>query len=120
LRGKDILTLKKIDEILFDYQKKQSDSGSFVGDNVVKSCSEAILYAYGFCTLPATPYQSVFKYLKNRDFSSSEKLPKLLFTVLNGGKSLGSKVKFSSFYLIIDCQPFDPVDPLDIYLKIQA
>lgn len=33
--------------------------------------------------------------------------PKLLITVLNGGKDLGSKVKFSKFYLIMDVAPAD-------------
>jgi len=38
----------------------------------------------------------------DRDFTSTEKIPRMMFTVLNGGKALGSKVKFSKFYLIID------------------
>lgn len=41
-----------------------------------------------------------------------------MFTVLNGGKALGSKVKFSKFFIIIDVTPNDEVDPMEIYLKI--
>jgi hypothetical protein len=29
-------------------------------------------------------------------------LPKLMLTILNGGKEVGSKVKFSKFYLLIE------------------
>jgi len=29
-------------------------------------------------------------------------LPKLMITILNGGKEVGSKVKFSKFYLLIE------------------
>ena len=41
-----------------------------------------------------------------------------MFTVLNGGKALGSKVRFSKFYLIIDINQNDELDPMEIYLKI--
>ena len=40
--------------------------------------------------------------------------------MLNGGKALASKVKFSRFYLIIDVNPDDEVDASEVYLKIQA
>jgi enolase len=43
-----------------------------------------------------------------------------VFNVLNGGKALGSKVKFSRLYLILDVTPEDEVDPMEVYLKIQA
>ena len=70
--------------------------------------------------MPAAAYHSFFKYLKNRDFVYDEKLPRLCFTVLNGGKALNSKVKFSKVYLIIDCGVNDEADVLDIYFKIQT
>ena len=47
----------------------------------------------------------MYKNLKNREFAANSKIPKLMLTVLNGGKALGSKVKFSKFYLIIDVAP---------------
>ena len=49
-------------------------------------------------------------------------IPKLMFNVLNGGKALASKVKFSRFYLILDVSPEDApeVDALEVFLKVQA
>lgn len=35
----------------------------------------------------------------------TDKVPKLMFTILNGGKEAGSKVKFSKFFLIFDVKP---------------
>ncbi len=68
---------------------------------------------------PASPYQGLYRYLKNRDLSPSTPVPKFLFNVLNGGKALGSKVKFSRFYLILDVSPEDTeVDAMEIFLKI--
>lgn len=43
-----------------------------------------------------------------------------MFTIFNGGKALGSKVKFSKFYLILEVSAQDDVDPVEIFLKIQA
>jgi len=61
------------------------------------------LYSYGRTITPEAPYFSSFNFYNARDISlKSLKSPKLLFTVLNGGKASGSKVKFSTFYLIID------------------
>ena len=48
------------------------------------------------------------------------KIPKLMFTVLNGGKALSSKVRFSKFYIIMDIQVSDDIDAMDIYYKISA
>ena len=44
----------------------------------------------------------------------------MIFNVLNGGKALSSKVKFSRFYLIIDVTPDDEIEPMEVYFKIQA
>jgi hypothetical protein len=43
-----------------------------------------------------------------------------MFTILNGGKILGSKVKFSTFYFIIDVNGTDEVDANEIYFKVTA
>lgn len=40
----------------------------------------------------------------------SNSLPKLMMTVLRGGKDAGSKVKFTRFYLIFDCAPLDFIE----------
>jgi hypothetical protein len=44
----------------------------------------------------------------------------LIFNVLNGGKAVSSKVKFSKFYLILDITPEDELDAMEVFLKIQA
>ena len=56
-----------------------------------------------------------------RDFRPDvEKIPKLMLTILNGGKELGSKVKFSKFYIIIDIKPQDSahIDIHEVYMKL--
>lgn len=49
-------------------------------------------------------------------------VPKLMFTVFNGGKSTGSKVKFRRFYLIMDLEPKDVeiIDAQLVYYKFSA
>jgi enolase len=121
LRGKDILALKKIDEALLNFQKKKAEQepSVMINDAIIRACSEAVLYAYPFSTAPATPYQSLYRYLRNRDLQTGP-MPRFIFNVLNGGKALASKVKFSRFFLILDVSPEDEVDAMEIYLKIQA
>ena len=54
------------------------------------------------------PFLSMFKVNMVRDFKPDvDKVPKLVLTVLNGGKDLASKVKFSKFYLIFNFKPAD-------------
>jgi len=56
-----------------------------------------------------------------RDFKpESDNVPKLMLTILNGGKDSGSKVKFSKFYLIFNFKPEDveKFDIVEIYIKI--
>ncbi len=75
---------------------------------MIRACSEALLYAYSQVVNPASPYQALYRYLKNRDLVlGAGTLPKFMFNVLNGGKALASKVKFSRFYLILDVSPED-------------
>ena len=67
------------------------------------------------------PFLSMFKVNVLRDFKpDGDKIPKLMLTVLNGGKDLGSKVKFSKFYLIFDFKPSDvsEIDLYEVYLKV--
>jgi len=48
-------------------------------------------------------------------------VPKLMFTVFNGGKALGSKVKFARFYIIMNLRIQDMnSDAVLIYYKISA
>lgn len=49
------------------------------------------------------------------------KIPKLIFTVLCGGKSAASRVRFSKMYLIVDLHLKDTkIDALQVYLKLSA
>ena len=48
-------------------------------------------------------------------------MPKLMFTVFNGGKALNSKVKFTKFYLILNIKVQDvEIDANQVYFKISA
>lgn len=70
---------------------------------ILRAVFEALLYSYGRIITPEAPYFSLFNFLNGRDITlRGLKSPKLMFTILNGGKALGSKVKFATFYLIID------------------
>ena len=44
--------------------------------------------------------------------------PSLMFTVLNGGKDLSSKIKFSKFFLIFKMNPGENFDAVATYYKI--
>ena len=50
----------------------------------------------------------MFKVNMVREFNAgADKIPKLMLTILNGGKDLQSKVKFSKFYIIFNMRPED-------------
>jgi len=51
-----------------------------------------------------------------------DKIPKLMFTIFNGGKEQNSKVKFSKFYLILALRPEDTasIDVHSLYIKLSA
>lgn len=78
------------------------------------------MYAYGACITPADPFISFYKYMMDKEYVPGDKSPRLCFTVFNGGKALGSKVRFSKVYLIIDVTPNDDIDATDVFFKIQA
>jgi len=48
-------------------------------------------------------------------------VPKLMFTVFNGGKAVNSKIKFTRFYLILDVKASDTdIDATEVYFKVSA
>lgn len=47
-------------------------------------------------------YKGLFKMNMLREFKPDDNIPKLMISILNGGKESGSKVKFAKFYLIFD------------------
>ena len=92
---------------------------------IVKACSEALVYAVAKCFSPDNLYRGIsssfYQFEKFKDMNTN-----LMITVLNGGKSVGSAVKFSKFYLLIDCSHclsttelprMDPMRILSFYQK---
>ncbi len=108
--------------MLWTFQKKMLETQQIqIGDNILKACSEALMYAYGACLTPADPFISFYRYMMDQDYQpGAAAVPRLCFTVLNGGKAVGSKVRFSKVYLILDVSPVDNIDPTEVYFKIQA
>lgn len=68
---------------------------------MTKAISEAIFFATAACFERVNLFKGISDSVTNFEFSKP-KMTKLLINVLNGGKILGSTVKFSRFYLIID------------------
>ena len=74
-------------------------------------------------------YRGLFKMNMLRDFKPDDSIPKLMISILNGGKESGSKIKFSKFYLIFDFAGTDvqqgtnpeepcPIDLHEVYFKL--
>jgi enolase len=51
---------------------------------------------------------------------ATDRAPSLMFTILNGGKDAGSKVKFTKFFVILNMTVEDEFDPVEIYFKLTA
>lgn len=103
-----MLQFKKIDDVLriFKERREGEHPDVKVGVNVTAAVSQALYYAFAKATAAQTPFLSMFKTNLLREFRpETDKVPKLMFTVLNGGKEHGSKVKFSKFFLIFDVKP---------------
>jgi len=81
--------------------------------NIVKACSEALLYSVAKCFSPENVWEGFKECFYPKDEDEGAANTKLLITVLNGGKHYQSAVKFSKFYLIIDTkgEGADDVDP---------
>ena len=102
---------------------KQRDSS--YSPYVVRAVIEALCTSYGKVIDPEAPAIAMYE---NQSFKKipqdgNPSIPKLMFTLFNGGKGLGSKVKFAKFYLILsyqleDCQAGK--EALQIYYKIAA
>ena len=88
----------------------------------IRSCLEAIGFAYGYAVTPELAVKSMYKQLWQRELTPTTcTVPKLMFTVFNGGKALGSKVKFARFYIIMNLKVGDvTVDANLLYYKIAA
>ena len=88
----------------------------------IRSCLEVLWYAYGYAISPELPTKSLYQLLWAREITPTTlQVPKLMFTIFNGGKALNSKVKFSRFYIIMNLKVQDvSVDANLMYYKISA
>jgi hypothetical protein len=126
-KGKELpLSKKTFEGIATWVERRNNRSPRSANDRlspyILRAVFEALLYSYGRIITPEAPYYSLFNFLTARDIQlRGLKSPKLMFTVLNGGKALGSKVKFATFYFIIDIQGKDEtVDANEVYYKVTA
>ena len=90
-----------------------SEPGAPSGINkyAVRSVLEAIGYTYGHVISPELPVKSMYSNMQQKPMNAAAtSVPRLMFTIFNGGKSLGSKVKFSRFYLIMNIKAADTLD----------
>ena len=81
-----------IDQQLHHYYQAKIDSHADIGFNVIKACSEAILFAAASCFERINMYKAIRVNLYQSEFSAVQ--TKLMITLFNGGKSNGSAVKF--------------------------
>jgi hypothetical protein len=97
-------------------------SGNSDSPFALKGALEALFYSFGQVKDQANPLGALFAQLQGRVLSHEVKVPKIMFSLFNGGKTLGSKVKFRRIYLIVDMKPedSDTIDALQLYYKISA
>lgn len=109
LKDKELVPIKKLDDSLKMFKERAEEDGDdFIGTNIISAASTAIYLAFGRAINPQMPFEALFKTTTFNDYRfGHEKVPKLMFTILNGGKDLNSKIKFKKFYLIFD---FDSED----------
>lgn len=124
LAGKDLLQFKKIGELLLSFKAKyEATNWVVIGGNVLTAVQQALFFAFASAGPHEIMFKNIFKHNALRDFrAESDPLPKLMFTVLNGGKEVGSKVKFAKFFLIFDVKPDDllRLDVREVYFKVNA
>ena len=87
--------------------------------NIVKACSEALMYAVAKCFSPNNLHEGFVQSFYPRDEEvEGTRNTKLLISVLSGGKSTTSLVKFHKFFLIIDAATAsDPYKIMGYYQK---
>lgn len=100
---------------------KQKDSS--YSPFAVRAVIEALYTSYGKIIDPEAPAIALYEQqsFKKIPQDGNPTNPKLMFNLFNGGKALGSKVKFAKFYLILSYQLEDleaGKDALLIYYKI--
>lgn len=89
----------------------------------MKAVFEALYSSFGKIKSPEAPALSLYEYLtfKKIPADGNPNSVKMMFTLFNGGKAVGSKVKFAKFYLIMTYELEDldaGRDALMIYYKV--
>lgn len=124
LSEKELIPIKKVDDLLKIFKDREEEDGvTKIGTNILNSVSHALYYGVTKALNQQMPFEAMFKNTTFKDYRyGHETVPKLMFTVLNGGKELNSKIKFSKFYLIFsfDHEDLPEVDIEQTYFKIQA
>lgn len=97
-------------------------SNSACNPYAIRSCLEAISFAYGYAVTPDLALKGMYKQMCSKELTPTGcTIPKLMFTVFNGGKALNSKVKFAKFYVIMNLKVGDVgVDANLLYYKIST
>jgi len=91
----------------------------------VKAVLEALQASFGKIKNPEAPALAMYEQQTLRQIPGDANpiAPKFMFTLFNGGKSIGSKVKFARFYLILQHEMDDLQsgrDALQIYYKVSS
>lgn len=114
LKGIVLENMTHVDKVLSEWYNTKVEESAEVGTNVVKAVSEAILLATASCyemiNVSKGISSNIFKDFPHKHHS------KLMINILNGGKLLGSAVKFAKFSLIIDGSE-DHEDITECFLK---
>jgi hypothetical protein len=128
LKNSDLSLIKKTDLALkkfFDEkfsppqeegEEAKQTNDQTVGKIVLKVCSEALVHGVAKCFQNENMFDNYSIFMTGSNVDAS-RFTKLMFTVLNGGKSVSSKVKFAKIYLILGAAP--GVSVIESFLKIQ-
>ena len=136
LKDRDLSNLKKIDDMLLKFMMDKEatlEEGSTevvvrrylflltrtqVGPNIIRACSEAISYGVAACYDRTNLYEQFYRRLRGGGIQASENVTSAVFTLLNGGRAVNSKVKFATFYLI--AEPASHEDFVEVFRKFQV
>jgi len=86
----------------------------------VRACSEALYLAVGNCYIPGEPHRGIRQHVLSPNCRSGACNTKLLVTLFNGGKALGSNIKLSKFYLLVDTPSADSSVLPACFVKFQV
>lgn len=84
------------------FSEEQQERNISISPFAVRAALEAIYGSFGAVINQEAPAIALYEFLSMQEVHCETKAPKIMFTVFNAGKALGSKVKFSKFYLMMD------------------